>query len=340
MKFAVIGTWGHFGEVLREIDEVESFECVGWARAAPDDDVESARKNFQKTAQSESYTDYSRLLLQSQPDLVIISTRLDRITDIALEVSEKGCHIVCEKPLAITEKKLYQLWNSITAHGVQCLAMLNNRCHPLLAAGQDIIYKGDIGEVRLLNARKSYKFGNRPEWFGQRFLYGGTIPWIGIHALDFIETVTSADFVSVSAIHSNVSHPERPDCEDIAGILTSLSNGGLATISIDYLRPDTAATHGDDWLRAVGTEGCLEIELASGKGRVESNKRGSYKLQPLAGSAYYTPRIKAFPTAGTATPNTDSRRSFALTHAALCAREAADRGIVKPVPDAPWDRKI
>ena len=42
-------------------------------------------------------------------------------------------------------------------------------------------------------------------------------------------------------------------------MLFRLSNGGTAMINLDYLRPSTAPTHGDDRLRIAGSEGVIEV---------------------------------------------------------------------------------
>ncbi|MFW5996602.1 MAG: Gfo/Idh/MocA family protein [Verrucomicrobiota bacterium] len=338
MKFAVIGTWGHYGEVLRELEDMEDAQCVGWSKGMPEDNIEDVKRRFEKTAECQVFESHCTLLEHQSPELVIISTRLDRISALTVDAVKAGCHVICEKPLAITEDELYQLWDTVKANGVQCLAMLNNRCHPLLAATRATIKDGEIGEVKLINARKSYRFGDRPDWFGQRSIYGGTIPWVGIHAFDFIEAITSTSFSAVSAFHRNAAHPAWPDCEDIAGILVSLQNGGLATVSIDYLRPAKAPTHGDDWLRVVGTEGIVEAAISRDYGTVQSNQSGSYYLPTGSRTKYYSPRIRAFTTANTTFPNADTRRGFMLTQAALCARKGADNGIVKRIPIAPWSQ--
>jgi len=41
-------------------------------------------------------------------------------------------------------------------------------------------------------------------------------------------------------------------------MLLELSNGGHATVSVDLFRPDVSETHGDDWIRIVGTDGIIE----------------------------------------------------------------------------------
>ena len=38
-----------------------------------------------------------------------------------------------------------------------------------------------------------------------------------------------------------------------------MKNGIIADAGIDYLRPQTAATHGDDRIRVAGTQGVIEV---------------------------------------------------------------------------------
>ena len=195
--------------------------------------------------------------------VVIISTRLDQIAPAAMAAAKAGCHLICEKPLALRHEDLDALYDAVKIANVQCLAILGNCAHPVLQAARKAVQDGLIGDIILCNARKSYKFGkDRPAWFGQRDLYGGTIPWVGIHALDFIESATGLRFTTVAAMQGNMSHPEYPDCEDHCAIILGLTNGGHATISLDFLRPNGAPSHGDDWLRVVGSRGIIEAYLA------------------------------------------------------------------------------
>ena len=43
-----------------------------------------------------------------------------------------------------------------------------------------------------------------------------------------------------------------------------LDNNGVATLRMDYQRPETAPTHGDDRLRIVGAKGIVEYQAATG----------------------------------------------------------------------------
>ncbi len=338
IRLGIIGSWGHFVHVLDDIEKMPEVEVVGLARALPGEDFSGVRAKYSSTASVPLYDDYRQLLSEQSPDVVTISTRLDQITPVAIEVAGAGCNLVCEKPLAITHAGLGLLWEAVKANGVECLAMLNNRVHPLLAAAAKAVGDGLIGKVCLLNARKSYRFGNRPEWFGRRETYGGTIPWVGIHALDFIDAVADSAFTSVAAMHANAVHPERPGCEDACTMVFRLENGALATASIDYLRPKAASTHGDDWLRIVGENGVIEVGMDREKASIITNTEPLRDLTAVKTGPYYAPLLRSLMAKErSAEPGTATKRSFSLTHAALCARDAADTGaVVGPLP-AMWD---
>ncbi len=56
--------------------------------------------------------------------------------------------------------------------------------------GRRAVEVGLVGEPILISSQKSYKYGAERPWFYKgRKTYGGTIPWAGIHALDFMRWV-------------------------------------------------------------------------------------------------------------------------------------------------------
>ena len=116
-----------------------------------------------------------------------------------------------------------------------------------------------------------------------------------------------------------------------------LANGGLATVSVDYLRPPSASSHGDDWLRIVGTEGSIEAAMERDQILV-LDKNGHGEIVPCAErEPYYPPLMRAFPKAHAAAPTEETSRSFALTHVALCARDAADSGKTVSISECDYE---
>jgi predicted dehydrogenase len=330
LRIATIGTWGHLGDPITEILSFPNAQFVAHARATEDDDIAFVRR----LVRDESlpwFDDYRQMLREIRPDVVIVSTRIDRINSIAVDVTQAGCHLICEKPLAITHADLRRLYDVVQSKKVQCISMLGNHRHPVMQAAAGLISTGQIGDVVLVNARKSYKWGDRPEWFGRRDTYGGTISWIAIHGLEMIHHLSGQEFVSVAAMQSNQAHPDRPQCEDNGVLLLQLSGGGHASVSFDFLRPKGAATHGDDWARIVGTRGVIEASLDRGSCKFISDQSPECEMRLPAKGTYYVDFLKSLDASGGA-PSPQMQRAFMLTNVCLCARDAADRKTVENIP--------
>jgi predicted dehydrogenase len=274
------------------------------------------------------------MLREIRPDVVIISTRLDQITPIAIEAANAGCHLICEKPLALTQTGLMQLYETCRNTRRHCIAMLGNGRQPAMQAAAGVIRDGQIGDVVLLNARKSYKWGNRPEWFGQPEHYGNTISWVGIHGLDMIDHLSGQGVLSVAAMQSNRVRTDRPACQDNGVILLRLSGGGHASVSFDYLRPAAAVTHGDDWVRVVGSRGVVETNLDRNTCRLITNDMPEHDVPLPPRAPYYATFLDQL-NQGTYPP-LEMRRAFGLTHLSLVAADAAGKNTVEPVPQMPW----
>jgi len=262
MKIVSIGGYGHSVFVFDEILQTDEAKLAAYAPAYAGEDTSIVTSHKIYNDNILYYDNYKEMLDNEKPDAVIISTRLDKIAEVAIYAANCGCHLICEKPLAINYNDLENLHETVRKNNTKIMAMLTMRAEPPFIKAREIYQNGKIGEAVLINARKSYKWGSRPEWFGDKSKYGGTIGWIGIHALDFINFITELDFVSVTAMKSNFSHFERKDCEDNVAMILELSNGGHATVSVDFFRPKSAETHGDDWIRIVGTKGVLEASTA------------------------------------------------------------------------------
>jgi hypothetical protein len=82
--------------------------------------------------------------------------------------------------------------------------------------------------------------------------------------IDQMRWTSGRDLVEVAGFQSRVGFPELRDMENVTGSVFRLDNGGTATLRMDYFRPETASSHGDDRLRLAGTRGVLEYMGATG----------------------------------------------------------------------------
>src|SRR5262249_17983521 len=146
------------------------------------------------------YRSYQEMLQKEQLD--VVGTCLPYTINVfaAIAAVEKGIHVISEKPLATELDYLARLEQALSQSEAQISAMLDMRLDPEVRTIRDAVSKGLIGEPILATAQKSYKFGtSRPWFYKKRETYGGTIPWIGIHAVDYIMYTTGLGITAVAA---------------------------------------------------------------------------------------------------------------------------------------------
>ena len=325
LKIICIGGFGHALSVFDDMIGMSEVELVGIAPAFNGEDI-SFFVGHRLCNGLKQYSDYHEMLDKTKPDVAIISTRLDIIPKMIIDAAKAGCHIITEKPLALSKDKLREVYKAVKDSGVRLTAMLSMRSEPVFIAARQVYQSGAIGQAVLVNGRKSYKYGNRPEWFGDKEKYGGTIGWVGIHAFDFINFVTGLVFSKIAAMQGNFNHPQHPACQDNCTFTAELNNGGHCTISVDFFRPESAEAHGDDWIRVVGTKGIIEARDSDNtcKVLVDSEAPVSIELPPRSNI------FKNFLLSlnGDENIETFQRESFMLTEVCLCANDSALRGTV------------
>jgi predicted dehydrogenase len=238
-----------------------------------------------------------------------------------LALMERGVHIVSEKPLVTTLADLERVRAAFAKSKSQLTMLLELRHQPKNVRVREIIQRGDIGEVCQVTTQKSYKWGERAEWFKSRALLGGTIPYIGIHSLDTIRWVTGLDFIHLAAIQSKSGRPEMGETECHASVLGELSNGASVTARIDYLRPAKAATHSDDRLRVAGTKGVVEVN--EGDETISLITGDKTERIPFGETGNLFVEFVKFLRGG-AVPRITADDCFRSTEIVLRAREAAD----------------
>lgn len=324
LKIASVGGFGHFVDVLDDLQKVDDFG-IRFCGICPAYEGESidVLKNHPWSLESNAveYASLHDMLEAEALDVLIVSTRPDQITQAIEDGINGGCHIISEKPLALQVDQLNALEKLARSRRKRVEAMLSMRRWAAFRKARNLIEEGSIGDVLLLNTRKSYKWGKRPEWFNQREYYGGTWPWIGIHNLDMAHFLTGRHAVSSFAYHLNGAHPVFTQCEDSCSGVFLLEGGIQMTASVDLLRHENCPTHGDDWCRVVGSRGTLEV-FASEHRLVLSIEGQSSELT-LEQAFYPTYQEIIKPMRQPILDFDDT--SFQLTRAALNARDSADR---------------
>jgi len=248
MKICFIGGCGHVSQAYTEMKDHPEAEFVG---AAPGSEHET---DYHPAAPGiPLFEDYRRMLDETAPDVAVLSPVYGLTGVIAIECAKRGIHVFAEKPLASTLEELETLEKIAAEKNVRLCAMHYLRFTPAFYQAEKLVKSGAIGDVKMVTAQKSYRFGIRPPWYWDKKLYPGIVPWVGIHAIECIYHLTGKAFRTVSTVE--VGEPPR----NAAVCQFTMEDGVTASVNMDFLRPEAAPSHEDDRIRAIGTEGVIEV---------------------------------------------------------------------------------
>ncbi|MCC6857988.1 MAG: Gfo/Idh/MocA family oxidoreductase [Bryobacterales bacterium] len=262
IRLAMVGLDGHTGEVLGPLRRLPDVELAAICDPNPAARASAARNA--KAPQARQYDDYRRMLDRETLDMAAICGPNGGRAAAIVACAERKLHVVAEKPLALTRQELDQVKRAVSANGIRLTMLLPMRFDSGYMAMKKVVESGRIGEVAQMGAQKSYKVGERPAWMRRRATFGGTIPFIGIHMVDLMRYTSGRELVETVSFQNRIGYPELAEMENTTGTMFRMDNGGVALLRMDYLRPETAPTHGDDRLRLAGTRGILEYQQATG----------------------------------------------------------------------------
>ena len=183
---------------------------------------------------------------------------------IAKIFAEKGIHIICDKPLALSTKEAIELKNIVESKKIIFALTHNYTGYPMVRHARSLIQKNDLGSIRVVQAEypqdwlttKAEDSGlKQAEWRTdpKRSGDGGCIGDIGTHAFNLIRFITGLEVDELSAdIHTFV---KGRLLDDNAQIMLRFKGGAKGAIWSSQV--------------AVGNENNLKIRVFGENGGLE-----------------------------------------------------------------------
>ena len=253
-RVAIYGLEGHEELVMDAVANRKDAALV--AIASHNAEALRAHKaNAAVTAETHVYEDWPEMLDAEKIDVIAVCSENDKHVDAIVAAAERGIHVMTEKPVAVSWEGLNRIREAAGRSGIAFSTLFEMRMSPPFAAMREAVRAGDIGKPISIFAQKSYKLGVRPEWMKHRKSFGGIIPYVGCHMLDLAMWITGLDVKRVAAFHGNAGKPDVREMEDHAAVALEMTGGAAMSMSLDYLRPTSAPTHGDTRLRIAGSAG-------------------------------------------------------------------------------------
>ncbi len=257
LNVGVIGT-GFIGPVhIQALRRMPYVNVVALAEA----DEETACRKGEGLGISRCYADYEALIAQSDIDVVHVCSPNNLHAPMAKKALLAGKHVVCEKPLAISEVEARDLAETAKKTGLVNALHFNVRYYPLIRQLKTMVEKNEMGRIFSIHGTylQDWLFYETDySWRLESKMSGKSraVADIGSHWMDLVEYVSGikiaevmADFAtfyktrkkplrSVETYAGKILKPEdyadvEIDTEDYASMLFRFENGekGALTVS-------------------------------------------------------------------------------------------------------------
>jgi predicted dehydrogenase len=275
-------------------------------------------------------------LLDLGVDVVSVCTPPDTHVDLAVRSLDAGCHVMCEKPVALDlddARRLLAAARDAEAAGLVVAIGHVARFEADHAAARRLVADGLLGRVAMMAHSMTSPFPAWSEdgWLGDPDRSGGPLLDLAVHSFDYLAWVSGARAVRVHAVAGGT--PVGPDTYALATV--RYDNDAMGQVQVSWANPASRGFRLGCEL--VGTEGRLSWDYGSiSTGELHRSDGTSEVFDPL-GERGYVAELAAFTEAARAGgPSPVSvEAGYQALRTALAARRSLETG--QPVDLTTWE---
>jgi predicted dehydrogenase len=227
LKFAIIGC----GRIAQR--HAEHIHKYGELVAVCDNVPEKADDLGKRFKANPYYSIEDLLKKEKEIDIVAICTPNGLHATHSIQSLKAGCHVLCEKPMAITVSDCGEMIKTAEKTNKRLFAIKQNRFNPPVAAVKQLMDEDRLGKIYSIqlscfwNRNEDYY---RNSWKGTKALDGGTLFTQFSHFIDLLYWMIG-DVKNIQSYMSNYAHKGVIEFEDTGVVILEFYNGVIGTIN-------------------------------------------------------------------------------------------------------------
>ncbi len=254
VRYAVVGL-GYIAQiaVLPAFARTRNSKLV----ALVSDDPTKLKKLSQKykVPATYSYEQYGECLESGNVDAVYIALPNSMHRDYTIAACRAGIHVLCEKPLAVTEADCEQMIEAAAEHRVKLMVAYRLHFEEANLKAVEIAQSGKLGELRSFHSVFTMQVKDGDIRL-QRDLGGGTLYDIGIYCINAARYIFRAEPIEVAAFSANNGDERFAEVDEMTSAILRFPDDRLASFTSSFGAADISS------YRVVGTEGHLRVDPA------------------------------------------------------------------------------
>lgn len=248
--------------------------------AVADADPETLARRTEETG-AEGYADFLQLIESEEVDAVDICLPHHLHRSAIVAAAEAGKHILCEKPLCLTEEEAKDVRDAVRKSGVTLMCAHNQLFLPAVAKAKELVDSGALGEVYEVRTTDSFFNDFDPENMGWRAHTatsgGGEYIDTGYHPTYLLMHFSGGRPESVFAMMST-HRLKFMEGEDSAQVLVRFDNGSLGQLTTSWAYQ---AAPGTERFSVVGEKGSLSSDGTTLRVAVRGEDEQVYDYGPV-----------------------------------------------------------
>ena len=234
-------------KVIPAMQRAQDCEVVAIASRDPERAAETARR----LDVPRSYGSYEALLADPDIDAVYVPLPNHMHAEWTLRAAAAGKHVLCEKPLAMSEAQAREMVEGCRRAGVKLMEAFMYRLHPQWVRVREIVAQGRLGDVLAVQSFFSYRNLDAENIRNVPAYGGGALMDIGCYAINVSRMLFGSEPLGVQG----AVHRDPRFGTDVLSSATLDFGGRHATFTCStQLEPDQR-------VHVVGTEGRLSVEI-------------------------------------------------------------------------------
>lgn len=203
-----------------------------------------------------SYEEYDKCLNSGEIDAVYIALPNHLHCEYTVRAAKAGIHVLCEKPMAVTEEECQQMMQAAEDNQVKLMIAYRLHFDKANMEAVKIAQSGKIGEIRLFNSVFSQQVAEGNVRLEDIAIGGGTIYDMGIYCLNAVRYLFQSEPTEVFAFSANNGEKRFEKIDEMTSVILRFPEERLANFTSSF----GAATVST--LQIVGTKGDLRMDSA------------------------------------------------------------------------------
>ncbi|HKQ68197.1 MAG TPA: Gfo/Idh/MocA family oxidoreductase [Polyangiaceae bacterium] len=203
-----------------------------------------------------SYDAYEEVLAASNADAVYIALPNALHREYTERAAEAGVHVLCEKPMAMTEDDCHAMIRAADKRGVFLMIAYRLHFEEANLTAIEIGRSGNIGEPRVVTAVHTQSLARPNDIRTKRSLGGGALFDLGPYCVNAARYLLRAEPVEVTAWQATGTSEASCEVDETTSAMLRFHDGRIATFTVSQAAARSSS------LRVIGTLGSLRVEPA------------------------------------------------------------------------------